>query len=227
MAKVIVIDGIIGAGKSTLINECIVPGLRDLGWRITIVKEPVEKWVDDGLIQLFYGDPSRWGCHFQIKAFTDRVAECIKQYEDHADATDLFVLERSIFSDRLFVNLLYKSGKMTAMEYKHYNEWWSMWERVMPFKPDLFVYLKPDVSACMDRVDERSRDGESGVSEEYQRQLLEEHDSFLGQNTVNVNETLKVPCLHLFTNSNFRDDPVIKRDLVSIIEEKIKSLTIT
>ena len=51
----IVIDGNIGAGKTTQLNR-----IEKLGFRV--VKEPIEQWPLD----LFYSDPERWGFLFQM-----------------------------------------------------------------------------------------------------------------------------------------------------------------
>ena len=79
---------------------------------------------------------------------------------------------------------------------------WKMWKELMPFTPDLFVYLKPDIEVAMERLHKRNREGET-VSVEYQKALQEKHADFLGKDMVNISESRYVPCFHLFTNANF------------------------
>jgi deoxyadenosine/deoxycytidine kinase len=51
----IVIDGNIGAGKTTQLNL-----LEEIGYKVH--REPIEKWP----LELFYSDPERWGLTFQL-----------------------------------------------------------------------------------------------------------------------------------------------------------------
>ncbi len=219
---VIVVEGIIGAGKTSIIRKCLLPILLERGWKITVVDEPVSKWESDEFLKKFYDDPKRYAYHFQTKAFHDRVRECQKQYKKHKDDTDVFILERSVFSDTIFMNTLYESGTVDDMEMEHYKEWWSMWEEVMPFRPDLFIYLKPDLDVCMSRVLERARDGEEGVKRSYQVLLEQKHDAFFESGAVETESGHFVPVMPLSTNSNFRDDPDVKKWIADLIEEKLK-----
>ena len=219
---VISVEGLIGCGKTTLLHRCLVPILLERGWKVTLVDEPVSKWDKDGLLKKFYDDPKRWAYHFQTKAFHDRVRECQSQYKKHKDDTDVFLLERSVFSDTIFMKTLHETGVVDDMEMQNYTDWWNMWEEVMPFHPDLFIYLKPDLDICMSRVRERSRKGEEGVRKDYQRKLQEKHDEFFNDGAVEVAPGHYVPVFNLETNSNFRDDPEVKEEIVNLIEEKLR-----
>ena len=85
--KVIVIDGIISAGKSTLI-ALIQTKLKDR-YEIIVIKEPVNKWVASGILQKFYGDKKRWSYHFQTLVFHDRIMETRNQYNKFIEKTDI------------------------------------------------------------------------------------------------------------------------------------------
>ena len=204
---VVVIDGIIGAGKSSLI-DILREELTKRGWRVTVVKEPVDSWKETGILQRFYADPKRWAYHFQTTAFHDRVAENIKMYEEHGEETDIFLLERSPFTDTLFMELLHETGVIDDLEMADYRRWWSLWYKVMPYQPSVFIYLKPDVEVCMKRLRGRNRDGEGGISLEYQQLLGKKHDSFFHNQSVMVNGK-EVLCFTIesYANDNFKDDP--------------------
>lgn len=96
----------------------------------------------------------------------------------------------------------------------------------MPFKPDLFVYLKPDLDVCMRRLRERHRNEELRVTDEYQKKLQDKHDEFLGNEFVAISDCHYVPRLLLETNSNFRDDPEIKQRLSEQLEEVLKTIRV-
>lgn len=85
--KVIVIDGIISAGKSTLI-ALIQTKLKDR-YEIIVIKESVDKWVKSGILQKFYGDKKRWSYHFQTKVFHDRIMETRNQYDKFIEKENL------------------------------------------------------------------------------------------------------------------------------------------
>jgi len=221
---VIVVDAIIGAGKTTLIRECLIPHLTARGWRVTEVREPVDKWKETGRLQQFYKDPSRRGYQFQTMAFHDRIKEARDKFEKYKDATDIFILERSIFTDSIFMKMLFESGTIDQTEYEDYCSLWEMWKNLMPFQPDMFIYLKPSLTVCMDRLRNRNRDGEAGVSEDYQKKLEEKHDEFLGANYVSMGNFRCVPRILLNTDANFKDDKGAREALIDKIETAIKTI---
>lgn len=220
----VVVDGIIGAGKTTLIRNCLVPILTGKGWRVTEIREPVEKWKNSGRLEQFYADPRRRAFQFQIRAFHDRVRECQEKYRQYKDTTDIFLLERSIFTDVLFVNALLETNAIDRTEYEDYLDLWTMWQEVMPFRPDLFIYLKPSIPVCMGRLQERARNGEAGVDAEYQSRLQEKHDEFLGGDYVTINDCHYVPRILLETNSNFRDDLGVQQEMCNNLECAFKKI---
>lgn len=215
---IVVVDGIIGSGKTTLI-ETWTSGLTKRGWNVVPVKEPVEKWHDTGILKRFYSNPKRWGYHFQTKAFHDRVVENIVAYEKFGDKADVFILERSPFTDTLFMELLYEAGDVDDMEMKDYKEWWSLWYKVMPYHPNLFVYLKPDLSECMNRLRTRNRDGEQDISMDYQLNLERKHDQFFSGDSVDLSDGTRAKCIWIQTNADFKNDDLVKDTITSKLDD--------
>ena len=221
--KVIIIEGLIASGKSCLL-EVLLEFLSQRGLRITVVREPVDKWKTSGLLERFYKDPKRWSYHFQTKAFHDRVVENIIMFEKFGNTSDVFILERSPFSDRLFMDVLYDDGFVDDLELKDYKEWWSLWNRVMPYHPSVFIYLKPDLEVCMTRLKERNRNGEGGVSIEYQRKLQEKHDACFGKEFVEISPGYYIPAITIKTNANYRDFLDEKIKITNIFENIINKI---
>jgi deoxyadenosine/deoxycytidine kinase len=62
---IISVKGLIGSGKTVLINECLEPLLTKGGYRVKFIKEPVDEWTE--ILPLFYKDPKKYSYHFQIK----------------------------------------------------------------------------------------------------------------------------------------------------------------
>lgn len=269
--KVIVIDGIISAGKSTLISLIENDEKIKEKYDIVIIKEPVDKWVESGILRKFYDDMSRWGYHFQTKVFHDKIMESINQYNryisnkekisgvccvcnnsqeisqsipkcngcglknsisiNNLDSLEiepknketLFILERSCLTDKLFMELLYEDHFITDMEYDHYKEWCDLWELLLPFKFDLFIYLRPSLDACMRRVEERHRDGEGGVSKEYQQKLMDKHDLFFKEGGIELYGKI-IPVKILETDDNFKNDKKIQDKIIAQFIEYINAI---
>ena len=222
--RVIVVDGIIGAGKTTFINECLVNYLTQLGLKVVVVEEPVELWKQSGALKQFYEDPSRRAYQFQTRAFHDRIKLARQRFAEHKDSADVFILERSIFTDVLFMQMLHDSGTIDESEYRDYMDLWTMWSALMPFTPDLFVYLRPPVGEAMRRLRHRNRDGEAGVSEDYQVGLLTKHDEFLGKAQATISKDgveLSVPVICFTTSKNFVTDNRVRDKLCSRVHVQI------
>lgn len=219
MSAVIVIDGIIGAGKTTLLKQ-VVPYLESKGYRITTVKEPVQKWKDSGRLEQFYQDTNRRSYQFQTVAFHDRIKEFKDQYAANKDTTDIFILERSIFTDVLFAKMLLESGSMDTTEFEDYTNLWQMWQELLPLKPTLFIYLKPDVEVCMQRLRKRNRSEEVGVDETYQRKLAEKHDEFFANKAITIDNS-QVPVLTLNTNDDFENCAATRDKICTEISDRL------
>jgi deoxyadenosine/deoxycytidine kinase len=217
---VLSVEGIIGVGKSSIIEHCLIPLLTSRGWKVTLIEEPVNEWKE--ILPLFYKDPSRWAYHFQTMAFHDRVRESQDKWENYKDNTDIFITERSVYSDPLFMKTLYERGNVTDLEMKNYIKWWSLWKTVLHFNIDMFIYLTPTIEETMRRVRLRSREGEEGVSIDYQLDLLKQHENFFGSGI--VMET--IPVHKLDTDSDFKTDSSVKNNIIDIIENKIINIVL-
>jgi deoxyadenosine/deoxycytidine kinase len=220
---VVVVDGIISSGKTTYLSM-LIKLLTRRGWRVTLVKEPVEKWNEPSpsggpsLFQLFNKNPTRWGYHFQTKAFYDRVMENKEMFSKYGKTSDVFILERSCFTDGLFMSSLCDSKLVTDLEMRDYEDWCKMWAEVMPYEPDLFVYLRPPVEICMERLKERNRPGEENITKEYQISLQNKHDEFFSADSVCISGSHFVPCVRLDTSENYRDDEKIQEKYATHFE---------
>jgi deoxyadenosine/deoxycytidine kinase len=176
MDKVVLcVDGCIGAGKSTLLDiiKTEIGGV--------LVPEPVEIWKNNGALKRFYGDPKRFAYEFQTIAFVDRINICRKIYKENSTKTNLFILERSIHTDRLFMNILHDDGSVDDVEYDYYHKWCDLHEELMPFDVTHWIYLNPSIDTCMERVKKRGRKEEANLSREYQERLKQEHDKFFNE----------------------------------------------
>ena len=207
-SEVIVFDGIIAAGKTTFIENA-VRELERRGFSVVVVREPVEKWKNNGMLARFYGDIKRYAYNFQTMAFHDRVAECINAAKTPAQ---IYLLERSCFTDNLFMEMLHDDGKVDDLEMQNYRDWWSLWYHVMPFQPTLFVYIRPSMNACMERIRARARPGEEVVGEDYQTRLQAKHDALFESGSVDV-QGKSVPCIKITSENDFREMEQVRQTI--------------
>lgn len=204
MPKVIVVEGLIAAGKTSLLKM-----LKENFEGSVPIYEPVDEWERSGALEEFYSslqteNPSPYVYMFQTYAFMTRIKRIIEKVKENPDA-EIYFLERSVFSDRhLFIEMLKDTGQLTEKNHQLYLDWWDMWTLVMPVKIDGFIYLNPSADECMRRLKIRSREGET-VDLDYQLELKKKHDEFLKEPIVIENRT--VPCLEISTDEDFRNEP--------------------
>ncbi len=156
LKKVLVVEGEIGAGKTTLIAP-IADELRGAGKRVAVALEPVALWIKNGILARFKSDPARYAYEFQTFTYVTRVQSVIDALEAEPEA-EVLICERTIYTDRFIFMELQRDivGKETM---EMYEQWCGMWSRVMPvdLAQAMFVYLKPSLAHCMSRVQTRAR----------------------------------------------------------------------
>jgi len=172
------IEGNIGAGKTTVGRSIARSG------HFGFIEEPTSIWQEgfaSNMLELFYSDMHRWAFTFQICAFVTRA----KTWDEIWQRTDRnqVILERSIFCDRyVFAENCYRTGLISLAEHQLYL---SMWDFVVSNycdEPDLIIYLRTPAEVCLERIKERGREEESGMTLEYLRQLETLHDEWLMDN---------------------------------------------
>lgn len=159
---VIVLAGMIGAGKSTytkFISEA-------LG------SEAFYESVDDNrILEKFYENPERWAFSLQIYFLNTRFRS-IKEAFKHENN----VLDRSIYEDALFTRINYEEGNMSDAEMDTYLDLLdNMMEELdnMPKKsPDLLIYLRGSLDTVLSRIEKRGRtfeqvEGNDGLLDYY------------------------------------------------------------
>jgi deoxyadenosine/deoxycytidine kinase len=176
--KNICINGIIGAGKTTFVGA-YEGYLIDNGKTVLTVFEPVQEWIDAGMLDLFYKDPKRWGYTFQTMVFESRINTINNSYKSylalHGKDPDFVLLDRSPETDELFMQTLHEDGNVTDVEMSLYCKWKNMWKSTLDIQPDVYIHINPGVETCMDRLRTRGREEECSVSQQYQNRLHEKH----------------------------------------------------
>lgn len=160
--SVIVLAGMIGAGKSTY-TTFISEEFKSEAFYEQVVENPI--------LEKFYADPQRWAFSLQIFFLNTRFRS-IKQALVHRHN----VLDRSIYEDALFTKINYEEGNMSEAEMVLYTDLLdNMMEELqdIPKKaPDLLIYLRGSLDTHLERIKKRGRpfeqvDGNAGLLDYY------------------------------------------------------------
>jgi len=201
MACVITIEGNIGSGKSTLVNNLKEKLDENL---YCFVQEPVDIWqtITDSegvdIISKFYADQTKYAFSFQMMAYISRLSILRKSVRENPGK--ILISERSLYTDKLvFAKMLYDQGKMEDVDYKIYNKWFEDFIEEIPQMG--LIYLKTDPNIAFDRVLKRNREGEN-IPLEYLEDCSRYHDNWI----VN-DEKFSLTKMIIDGNVNITEDP--------------------
>ena len=205
----IYIEGNIGTGKTTFLNEILKEE-----FSFPVITEPVEEWMnltdeqDKDLLSNFYEDQKKWSFGFQMNSFISR----IKKIEDNKTENGLAFIERSVFTDRYcFAKNCYESGKMNKIEYDIYCRWHDWLCKSFDVAPKAFIYLKVDPEISYQRIKKRSRNGEDCIPIEYLKILHLLHEEWMDRE-----KKKGVPVLEIDLSKEYT--PEIKKEIIRQIK---------
>lgn len=199
------IDGVVGVGKSTLMNKF----KEYKGYKA--FPEPV---VNNPVLSKFYSDRKRWSFPLQI-FFLNKRFEHIKNTAKY----NKVVLDRSIYCDIIFAKMLRDSGDMTKEEYDIYYELLhNMLEHAK--KPTLTIYLEVSVDEAIRRIKKRGRDYELIVEREYWERLNRYYRDFFKNYT--YSPVLKINV----DNFDFENNPEDLNYILNLIDKKLNELKV-
>ncbi|XP_023492894.1 thymidine kinase 2, mitochondrial isoform X7 [Equus caballus] len=128
--------------------------------------EPVAKWRNvrgHNPLGLMYRDACRWGLTLQTY-----VQLTMLNQHTRPQTSPVRLMERSIHSARyIFVENLYRSGKMPEVDYVVLSEWFDWIVRNIDVSVDLIVYLRTTPETCYQRLKMRCREEEKVIPLEY------------------------------------------------------------
>lgn len=159
------IAGMIGAGKSTLATALG----RHLG--IDVYYEPVE---DNEYLADFYRDTRTYAFATQVYLLNRR----FQQHQEIIWRGRSAVQDRTIYEDSIFARMLADTGLMDERDYRTYVQLFKHMSNFM-CRPSVIVYLDVPPARSLERIRTRSRDVESGVSEEYLGALYAAYGRFI------------------------------------------------
>jgi len=176
--RLVSIEGNIGAGKTTLINN-LKSKYEDRD-DILFLEEPIDIWntIQDengkNILQNFYKNLGKYAFMFQVMAYTTRL-QLIKNTIKNAPRTvKIIVMERSLEADaNIFAKMLYEEGIMNKMEYQIYSL--MIQDNWNDYGVDGIIWLRTDARECYSRTRNRNREGEDNIDLSYLRKCEKYH----------------------------------------------------
>ncbi len=156
------IEGVIGAGKSSLATRMA----ERYSARLLLEQHEENPFLPD-----FYRDPGRF-------AFSTQMFFLLSRYRQQQELPqkdlfhDLLVADYLFAKDRIFATLTLEERELSL-----YDKVARLLERDI-FKPDLVVYLQMSTERLMKNIRQRDRSYERNMDEEYLRALNEAYNRF-------------------------------------------------
>ncbi|HPE74592.1 MAG TPA: deoxynucleoside kinase [Draconibacterium sp.] len=166
--RFLVIEGNIGAGKTTL-SKMIAEEFN--------AQLVLEQFADNPFLPKFYNDQERYSFPLELSFLADRYYQIKKQVFN----PDLF--HSLIVADYFFAkSAIFAQNTLKDDEYRLFRQIFDIVFESMP-KPDLYVYLHADTTQLLKNIKSRGRDYEQNISAEYLEKIKDGYFSFLKQIT--------------------------------------------
>jgi len=195
-SKFVVIEGLIGVGKTTL---CRI--LRD-AWGAHLVLEPAE---DNPFLAAFYGDPRRYAFPAQMFYLASRYAQQL-ELQQPGLFEQIVVSDYLILKDRIFAEQTLSEDELSL-----YDRFTGLLSNRMP-TPDFVVFLDAPTETVMSRIARRDIAAEQVIEPEYLDELRDRYYALWDryeEAPVYVLETTNIP---------YADDEAARAHVISMIE---------
>ena len=179
--KIYALEGNIGAGKTTVL-KLMSKTFKD----VEFVEEPVKEWQNLGgenLLESFYKDPERWGFSFEFYSMLTKIQSLLKAANSEKP---IIIIERSILSNKLFMDLSKDLGKLNPMEYKMLLNTYEFYlQNVYPQLSGV-IYLDTPVDECVKRIIKRNRGEECSIDKNYLESIKKKLDELAENSAILV-----------------------------------------
>ncbi len=166
----IVIEGNIGAGKTTLAGR-----IADQ-YNAHLI---LEQFDDNPFLPKFYQDPEKYSFPLELSFLASRY----KQLNDELSPRNLF--KTFTVADYYFMkSLVFASSTLKGDEYNLYRQIFYIIYGTLPM-PDIFVYLHLSPEHLLNNIKKRGRDYEQSITLEYLQKIQDSYFTFFKQNPAN------------------------------------------
>ncbi|MEW5844458.1 MAG: deoxynucleoside kinase [Bacteroidota bacterium] len=160
--RYIAIEGVIGAGKSSLasrISEKLSSNLI------------LEQFEENPFLEKFYNDRKRY-------AFQTQMFFLINRYKQQQQLSQQELFSKYIVSDYIFEkDKIFAYLNLSGEELKLYENIFPLLEREIP-KPDLVIFLQAGIDRLMANIKSRGRQFEKNLTRAYLTELSEAYNNF-------------------------------------------------
>jgi deoxyadenosine/deoxycytidine kinase len=166
MYQYIVIEGCIGAGKTTL-SEMLA---EDLNAELVL-----ERFADNSFLPKFYKDPLHYAFPVEMTFLTDRYQQ-LKQLLSQRDMFKDLVIS-DYFIDKC---IIFSKNNLQPDEYSLYTKVYDIISTYLP-KPDLLIYLYNNTDRLLRNIAKRGRSYEQEITADYLNNIQDSYMTYLKQ----------------------------------------------
>lgn len=168
---IIFIEGNIGSGKTTFLKNLDVNSINSQK-----IFEPVDQWIESGMLKKFYKDPKKYAYEFQLYCLKTR----FELFSKIDNTKDIIFIERSPMCDRyVFAEICLKDQ---IDKLSRYQEIWDQYMNQIYTStfnyPYHFIYIDETYQNCYQHIKSRGRNAENNISLEYLSQLQNKHQQW-------------------------------------------------
>ena len=158
--KVIIVEGIIGAGKSLLAPELG----KALGDGTLVLMEPDERGGLNPYLADFYKDTDRWALTMQMHLLSRRYRMHLQAQWHSMNTGGHAVMDRSFYGDTCFARMMNRSGHISDREFETYSlTYHAMTASVLLPQVCVRLLVSPEIAA--ERIGKRLSEREGRKSE--------------------------------------------------------------
>jgi deoxyguanosine kinase len=183
----VVIEGNIGAGKTTLAGKIATQFNANL---------VLEHFADNPFLPKFYKEPEKYSFPLELSFLASRY----KQLKEELVPQNLF--KSFTVADYYFMkSLVFAASTLTGDEYNLYRQIFYIIYGSLP-KPDIYVYLHLNPEKLIRNIEKRGRAYEKSITKEYLQKIQDSYFSFFKQNPENKYLVIDVNDLDFVENES-------------------------
>ena len=162
----IVIEGNIGAGKTTLAS--MLANCRN-------ARLVLEQFADNPFLPKFYNDPQRYSFPLELSFLAERYKQL------NAEIRESSLFQPLVIADYFFMkSLIFAQNTLAKDEFNLYRQIFEIIYGSIP-KPNLYVYLHLPVPKLLENIKKRGRDYENTITSEYLERIQNGYFEFFKQ----------------------------------------------
>ena len=183
----VVIEGNIGAGKTTLATRIA----EQFNARLIL-----ERFSDNPFLPKFYSDPDKYSFPLELSFLADRY----RQLKEELVSQDLF--KSFTVADYYFMkSLVFAASTLEGDEYNLYRQIFYIIYGSLP-KPDMYVYLHLSPERLLSNIAKRGRSYEASITSGYLKKVQDNYFTFFKQNPENTYLIIDINDIDFVENEN-------------------------